>query len=72
MNWDYFIYFAIVSVLCWAIGAYAAWKDKTKTAYAFTGFGLLVFFAFICWMEKDLVKGVIHLVHSKILKKKKI
>ena len=31
---------------------------------------LLVFFAFICWMEKDLVKGVINIVNTKILKKK--
>ena len=54
MSWEYFIYFAIVSVLCWAIGAYAAWKDKTKTAYAFTGFGLLVFFAFIIAMWSSL------------------
>ena len=30
---------------------------------------LLVFFAFICWREKDLVKGVTQIVHSKILKK---
>ena len=54
MSWEYFIYFAIVSVLCWAIGAYAAWKDKTKTAYAFTGSGLLVFFAFIIAMWSSL------------------
>ena len=31
---------------------------------------LLVFFAFICWKEKDLVNSVIHVVNSKILKKK--
>jgi len=31
---------------------------------------LLVFFAFICWMERDLVKGVMNIVNSKILKKK--
>ena len=50
MSWEHFIYFAIVSILCWAYGAYTAWKDKTKTAYAFTGLGLLVFFAFIIAM----------------------
>ena len=50
MSWDCFIYFAIVSILCWAYGAYEAWKDKVKTAYAFTGLGLLVFFAFIITM----------------------
>ena len=31
---------------------------------------LLVFIAFICWMEKDLVKGVMNVVNNKILKKK--
>ena len=31
---------------------------------------LLVFFAFICWKEKDLVNSVMHVVNSKILKKK--
>jgi ABC-type transport system involved in cytochrome c biogenesis permease subunit len=50
MSWEHFIYFAIVSILSWAYGAYTAWKDKTKTAYAFTGLGLLVFFAFIIAM----------------------
>ena len=50
MSWDCFIYFAIVSILCWGYGAYGAWKDKVKTAFAFTGLGLLVFFAFIIAM----------------------
>ena len=31
---------------------------------------LLVFFTFICWKEKDLVNSVMHVVNSKILKKK--
>ena len=31
---------------------------------------LLVFFAFICWKEKDLMNSVLHVVNSKILKKK--
>ncbi len=31
---------------------------------------LLVFFAFICWKEKDLTNSVLHVVNSKILKKK--
>ena len=50
MSWEHFIYFAIASILCWAYGAYAAWKDKTKASYAFTGFGLLVFFTYIVAM----------------------
>lgn len=50
MSWEHFIYFAIASILCWVYGAYAAWKDKTKASYAFTGFGLLVFFTYIVAM----------------------
>ena len=41
-----------------------AWTLVVNTAL------LLVFFAFICWREKDLVKGVMNVVNSKILKKK--
>ena len=47
MIWDYFIYFAIAAILCWVYGAYAAWKDKMKTAYASTALGLFIFFSFI-------------------------
>ena len=50
MNWDYFIYFAIVAVLFWAAGAYAAWRNKTGIASAATVLGLLVFFSFILSM----------------------
>jgi len=47
MIWDYFIYFAIVAVLLWALGAFAAWKHRTTPAIVLTGMGLCVFFAFI-------------------------
>ena len=50
ISWDSFIYFAAVAVLLWAVGAYTAWRDKTKVAYASTILGLLVFFAFILSM----------------------
>ena len=50
MNWEVFIYFAIASVLLWTVGAYAAWRHRTGTAYATTMLGLLVFFAFILSM----------------------
>ena len=50
MTWEHFIYFAIVAVLLWAVGAWAAWKDKTVMAYTTTTLGLLVFFAFILSM----------------------
>jgi ABC-type transport system involved in cytochrome c biogenesis permease subunit len=50
MNWDYFIYFAIVAVLFWVAGAFAAWRNKTGIASASTVLGLLVFFSFILSM----------------------
>src|SRR3712207_5587840 len=55
MNWNYFIFFAIISLLLWVIGAWAAWKNKKITAFAATGGGLMVFFAFIVllWMSLE-------------------
>ena len=41
--WNYFIYFAVVAVLLWATGAYAAWKDRKVVAYSATIAGLVVF-----------------------------
>ncbi len=50
MSWEHFIYFAIVAVLLWSVGAIVAWKDKTGMAYTATILGLLVFFSFILSM----------------------
>ena len=50
MTWEEFIYFAIVAVLLWAVGAWAAWKEKTVVAYSSTIIGLAVFFSFILLM----------------------
>lgn len=50
MIWEYFIYFAIVSIVLWAIGAFMAWKDKSAAVYASTLTGLAVFFTFIVIM----------------------
>lgn len=50
MTWEHFIYFAIAAVLLWAIGAYAAWRNKTGMVYGDTIIGLLVFFSFIVSM----------------------
>ena len=36
MDWSYFIYFAVVAVLLWGVGAWAAWKDKRTEAYVTT------------------------------------
>ena len=50
MSWGHFIYFAMAAVLLWAIGAWAAWKEKTGLAYTATTIGLVVFFSFILSM----------------------
>ena len=47
MNWSHFVYFAVIAILLWIIGAYTAWRGKTRAAYIATIIGLLVFFAFI-------------------------
>lgn len=55
INWDWFIYFAIPSVLCWMAGSWNAFKEARKRACAFTVTGLLVFGAFIVllWMSLE-------------------
>ena len=50
MSWNAFVYFAIAAVLCWAAGAFFAWKDRRAPVYAFTGLGIAVFFAYILGM----------------------
>ena len=50
ITWEHFIYFAIAAVLMWAVGAWAAWKNKTALAYTSTIVGLAVFFCFILMM----------------------
>ena len=50
MSWDVFIWFALGAVLCWAAGAFFAWKGRSSLVYAFTLSGLAIFFAFILSM----------------------
>lgn len=50
ITWEHFIYFAITAVLLWAVGAWAAWKDKKAVAYTSTIIGLAVFFCYILLM----------------------
>ena len=38
MIWSYFIIFALVSVVLWATGAWAAWRNRRALAFATTGF----------------------------------
>lgn len=47
MTWNYFIIFAIISVVCWIIGAIASWKEKKTLTFVFTSLGLAVFFSYI-------------------------
>ena len=50
ITWEEFVYFAVVAVLMWGIGAWSAWKEKSAVAYLTTVVGLLVFFGFILSM----------------------
>ena len=50
MIWEQFVYFAITAVLLWAVGAWAAWRNKAALAYTSTVIGLAVFFSFILMM----------------------
>ena len=63
-----FLYFAIALALFFA-QRFIHIESKAWTLVVNTGL-LLVFCAFICWKEKELVKGVMEIVNSKILKKK--
>lgn len=47
MNWNWFIYFAILSVLLWAIGAWRAFKGHHLQACLLTAGGLAIFGLFI-------------------------
>lgn len=50
MSWEAFIYFAIIAVVLWITGAYAAWREKIGVAKISTALGLVVFFSFIVAM----------------------
>ena len=50
MTWNHFTYFASVAVLLWTVGAWAAWREQVRTAYASTVAGLLVFTGFVLAM----------------------
>ncbi len=47
ITWEQFIWFALPAVLLWLAGAYAAWRQRERMAFATTFMGLFVFFAFI-------------------------
>ena len=44
---EHFIWFAIAALICWSLGAFAAWKGKKPVwTYGFTLLGLVIFFQF--------------------------
>ncbi|MCI6549903.1 MAG: cytochrome c biogenesis protein CcsA [Prevotella sp.] len=47
MIWDKFIFFALSSLLLWAVGALLAWKDRHRPAIVLTCAGLAIFFGYI-------------------------
>ena len=56
MNWDHFIYFAVPSIVCWAGGAYLAYKENnSKKVILLTLSGICLFFAFIIglWLSLE-------------------
>ena len=61
-----FIYFAVAMALFF-VQKYLHFESIALTLVVNTAL-LLVFFAFICWMEKDLVKGVVSFVKRKTSK----
>lgn len=50
ISWNTFIWFALPSVLLWAIGAWSAFKERKILCYATTIIGLLLFATFILGM----------------------
>jgi len=50
MSWDSFIYYALVSAVCWLTGAVLAFREKRNTAMSFTGLGTFVFLIYMIGM----------------------
>jgi ABC-type transport system involved in cytochrome c biogenesis permease subunit len=54
--WNYFIIFAIISVILWVTGSIAAYKQKSKSLiYGATAAGIVVFLAYIVmlWVQLE-------------------
>ena len=51
MVWSYFIWFSLVSLLCWTVGAVSALRGRSdRVVYLSSIFGLLVFLSFIVFL----------------------
>ena len=55
LSWQHFPYFAIPSVLLWALGSYYSFREKKMLTVVFTLLGIALFFAFICglWISLE-------------------
>ena len=50
MSWNTFLIYALLSALCWIVGAWLAFRDKRKAALSFSILGSAVFLLFIIGM----------------------
>lgn len=50
MMWSHFLYFAIISLVLWTVGAIVVWKEHRFVAYLSTIAGLIVMLVFIIGM----------------------
>lgn len=55
MSWDFFIYFAITSLLFWSAGAWAAWLNRRRLSIISTLIGIVIFLFFIVllWLSLE-------------------
>ncbi len=50
MSWETFIYYALLSAVCWVLGAILAFRNKRAGAVGFSSLGIAVFLVFIVGM----------------------
>ena len=50
MSWNTFLIYALLSTLCWIVGAWLAFRDKREAALSFSMLGSAVFLLFIIGM----------------------
>ena len=55
MNWDTFIYYAVIAGVCWLAGAGCAFRKRSGWALGWSAVGSLVFLVFLIgfWMELE-------------------
>ena len=50
MNWETFVYYALLASICWVLGAILAFRNKRAGAVVFSSLGIAVFLVFIVGM----------------------